>query len=132
MPIKYCQLNIARKLLKDKRYSHHASKLEIYCLAGVADSFRIDPFQSEHFGHSVPYVEHFANGKDFFCQIGVLAHLEHTAGAVFTIPDRTGHLLNDHYLPGLWRGEYCNQKSRLFKYIDGRLPGSNDYIPHKN
>lgn len=121
---------IARKLLKDKRFRHHAPKLEIYCIAGVADSFRVDPQMSDHFGRGVPYVEHFANGMDFFCRIGVLAHLERTAGAVFVLPQRTGHLLNDHYIPGIWRGEYCNQRSRLFKYIDGNSPASNDYVRH--
>ncbi|MGB1060869.1 MAG: hypothetical protein ACPGZU_12105 [Ketobacter sp.] len=121
---------IARKLLKDKRYRHHAPKLEIYCIAGVADSFRVDPQLSEHFGRGVPYVEHFANGMDFFCRIGVLAHADNTAGEVFCIPDRTGHLLNDHYIPGIWRGEYCDQKSRLFKYIDGNTPSSTDYVAH--
>lgn len=122
---------IARKLLKDLRYRHHAPKLEIYCVAGVADSFKVDRELSEHFGHSVPYVEHFANGMDFFCRIGVLAHLEHTAGAVFSIPERTGHLLNDHYIPGIWRGEYCGQNSRFFKYIDGNTPASNHYVKHE-
>lgn len=121
---------IARKLLKDRRFRHLAPKLEIYCLAGVADSFRVDPQMSEHFGRGVPYVEHFANGMDFFCRIGVLAHLERTAGAVFVLPQRTGHLLNDHYIPGIWRGEYCNRRSRLFKYIDGATPASNDYVQH--
>ncbi len=121
---------IARKLLKDKRYRHLAPKLEVYCIAGVADSFKIDAELSEHFGRGVPYVEHFANGLDFFCRIGVLAHLEHTAGEVFTIENRKGHLLNDHYLPGIWRGEYCNRKSRLYKYIDGNSPSSSDFVPH--
>ena len=121
---------IARKLLKDKQFRHHAPKLEIYCVAGVADSFRVDAHMTRQFGRSVPYVEHFANGKDFFCRIGVLAYLERTAGAVFVIPNRTGHLLNDHYIPGIWRGEYCNRRSRLFKYIDGNTPGANDYVAH--
>ncbi|HVL02660.1 MAG TPA: hypothetical protein VM553_22730 [Dongiaceae bacterium] len=121
---------IARKLLKDKRYRHHAPKLEIYCIAGVADSFRVDPDLSAHFGRGVPYVEHFANGLDFFCRIGVLAHLDNTSGAVFVLPNRTGHLLNDHYIPGIWRGEYCNKRSRLYKYIDGNTPASNDYVQH--
>ncbi|MGB3620307.1 MAG: hypothetical protein WBA20_03080, partial [Ketobacter sp.] len=121
---------IARKLLKDKRYRHLATKLEVYCIAGVADSFKIDAELSEHFGRGVPYVEHFANGLDFFCRIGVLAHLEHTAGEVFTLPERKGHLLNDHYIPGIWRGEYCNRKSRFFKYIDGHTPTSSDFVPH--
>lgn len=121
---------IARKLLKDKRHRHHAPKLEIYCIAGVADSFRIDPHLSEHFGRGVPYVEHFANGLDFFCRIGVLAHLDNTSGAVFLLPERTGHLLNDHYIPGIWRGEYCNKRSRLYKYIDGNSPAATDYVRH--
>lgn len=121
---------IARKLLKDKQFRHHAPKLEIYCIAGVADSFRVDAQMSEHFGRGVPYVEHFANGMDFFCRIGVLAALEYTSGAVFVLPARTGHLLNDHYIPGIWRGEYCNQRSRLYKYIDGNAPSASDYVQH--
>lgn len=121
---------IARKLLKDKAHRHLAPRLEIYCIAGVADSFRIDGELSEHFGRGVPYVEHFANGLDFFCRIGVLAHLDHTAGEVFTLPTRRGHLLNDHYIPGIWRGEYCKGKSRLYKYIDGNSPASTDFVPH--
>jgi len=121
---------IARKLLKDIRYRHHAPKLEIYCVAGVADSFRVDPDLSEHFGRNIPYVEHFANGLDFFCRVGVLAHLQQTAGAVFCINERSGHFLNDHYIPGIWRGEYCNRRSRFFKYIDGNTPSSTDYVAH--
>jgi hypothetical protein len=120
---------IARKLLKDKKYRHHAHKLEIYCIAGVADSLRVDREQSAHFGRTVPYVEHFANGLDFFCRIGVLAHLEHTAGKVFSLPAKTGHLLNDHYLAGIERGDYCDGKSRLHKYVNGGTPSSVDYVP---
>lgn len=121
---------ISRKLLKDKQFRHHAPKLEIYCIAGVADNFKIDPELTEHFGRGVPYVEHYANGMDFFCRIGLLAHLAQTAGAVFVLPKRTGHLLNDHYLPGIWKGEYCDKRSRLFKYVDGKSPSSSDYVTH--
>ena len=120
---------ISRKLLKDKKYRHLAHKLEIYCLAGVADSFRIDNKLSEEHQRGVPYVEHFVNNLDFFCRIGVLAHLDHTAGAVFST-DRKGHLLNDHYIAPLERGEYCNQTSRLFKYVNGKSPSNSDFVHH--
>jgi hypothetical protein len=76
----------------------------------------------------VPYVEHFVNGLDFFGRIGVLAHLEQTAGVVFNIPDRKGHLLNDHYMAGIERGEYCNRKSRLYQYVDGHEPTPSHFL----
>jgi hypothetical protein len=122
---------IVRKLLKDKQYRHHAHKLEIYCVAGVADSLRLDKPMSETAGRAVPYVDHFANGLDFFCRIGVLAHLEQTAGAVFSIADRTGHLLNDHYLAGIERGDYCNRRSRLFQYVNGGTPYPDHFVHHR-
>ncbi len=122
---------VARKLLKDKKYRHLAPKLEIYCLAGVADSLHVDPELSEKHHRGVPYVEHFVNGMDFFGRIGVLAHLEHTAGAVFCLDQRKGHLLNDHYLPGIERGEYCHRKSRLYQYVDGNEPIENHYVHHE-
>lgn len=121
---------IARKLLKDKKYRYLAPKLEIYCIAGVADSFRIDNAMSQKLQRGVPYVEHFVNGLDFFGRIGVLAHLESTAGAVFCIADRKGHLLNDHYLAGIERGEYCNRQSRLFQYVDGSEPEAHYFVHH--
>lgn len=122
---------IARKLLKDKKYRHLAPKLEIYCLAGVADSLRVDPELSSKYQRGVPYVEHFVNGMDFFGRIGVLAHLEHTAGAVFCLEQRKGHLLNDHYLPGIERGEYCRRQSRLYQYVDGHEPSPKLYVHHE-
>lgn len=121
---------IARKLLKDKKYRHLAPKLEIYCIAGVADSFRLDKAMSEKAGRGVPYVEHFSNGLDFFCRIGVLAHQEHTAGALFNIKDRKGHLLNDHYLAGIERGEYCGGRSRFSRYVNGGVPTEEHYVHH--
>lgn len=120
---------ISRKLLKDKKYRHLAHKLEIYCMAGVADSFRVDSELSEQHQRGVPYVEHFVNTFDFFGRIGVLAHKDHTAGAVFSA-EKKGHLLNDHYVASLERGEYCGQTSRLFKYIDGHSPGPEDFVHH--
>ena len=122
---------VARKLLKDKKYRHLAPKLEIYCLAGVADSLQVDPELSQKHGRGVPYVEHFVNGLDFFGRIGVLAHLQHTAGAVFCLDQRKGHLLNDHYLPGIERGEYCQRKSRLYHYVDGHEPDAKHYVHHE-
>ncbi|MCG8312995.1 MAG: hypothetical protein MI976_07235 [Pseudomonadales bacterium] len=122
---------IARKLLKDKKYRHLAPKLEIYCIAGVADSLRVDKVLSAKHKRGVPYVEHFVNGLDFFGRIGVLAHLEHTAGTVFCAEARKGHLLNDHYLAGIERGEYCHRKSRLYQYVDGGEPSNDGYTHHQ-
>lgn len=122
---------IVRKLLKDPQLKSLTKKLEVYCLAGVADSFRLDPELTESEGRSVPYVEHFANEGDFFAQIGVLAHLERTDGPLFCL-DKTGHLLNEHYLSRLTQGEYCNSNSRLFKYVDGGKPTDTDYITEQS
>lgn len=118
---------IVRKLLKHASTRHLVRKLEVYCLAGVADGLHVEPELSAEAGHPVPYVEHFANGRDYFCRVGILAHLENTAGQVFNIPERTGHLLNEHYLPGIVRGDYCGRHSRLYRYANGREPGARDW-----
>lgn len=118
---------IVRKLLKHRSTRHLVRKLEVYCIAGVADGLHVDAALSGEAGHPVPYVEHFANGRDFFCRVGILAHREQTAGQVFNIPDRTGHLLNEHYLPGIVRGDYCGRRSRLYHYANGREPGERDW-----
>lgn len=119
---------IVRKLLKDPELREHAHKLEVYCIAGVADSLHIDyPLTAEH-GHAVPYVEHFVNGKDFFARIGVLSHYYSTAGAVFVEPRKKGHMLNDHYITGIERGDYCQGRSRLHKYAAGGRPSDKDYV----
>jgi len=119
---------IVRKILKDPELRQHAHKLEIYCLAGVADSLDIDYSLTAEHGHPVPYVEHFANGQDFFARIGVLSHYYATSGAVFVKPEKRGHMLTDHYIPGLRRGDYCQGRSRLSKYVGGLEPSDKDYI----
>jgi hypothetical protein len=119
---------IVRKLLKDPELRDHVHKLEVYCVAGVADSLHIDyPLTAQH-GRAVPYVEHFVNGRDFFARIGVLSHYYSTAGAIFVEPQKKGHMLNDHYITGIERGEYCQGRSRLYKYVGGGHPGDKDYI----
>jgi hypothetical protein len=119
---------IVRKVLKDPELRAHAHKLEIYCLAGVADSMHIDYALTAEHGHPVPYVEHFANGQDFFARIGVLSHYYATAGAVFVRPEKKGHMLTDHYIPGIARGDYCQGRSRLSKYVNGQIPAADDYV----
>lgn len=119
---------IVRKILKDPELRAHAHKLEIYCLAGVADSLHIDYALTAEHGHPVPYVEHFANGQDFFARIGVLSHYYSTSGAVFVCPERKGHMLTDHYIAGIRRGDYCQGRSRLSKYVAGNEPGTQDYV----
>ena len=120
---------IVRKLLRHASTRHLVKKLELYCIGGVADSLEVDYTLSQEVGHPVPYVEHFANGRDYFSQIGVLSHLDSTAGTVFCVPERTGHLLNEHYLAGIARGDYCNRSSRLYRYVRGREPGDQDFMP---
>jgi hypothetical protein len=68
-------------------------------------------------------VEHFANGRDYLAQIGILSHLDSTAGTVYCLADRPGHLLNEHYLPAIARGDFCQRHSRLYGYVRGREPG---------
>ncbi|MDF1820658.1 MAG: hypothetical protein P1U64_03755 [Alcanivoracaceae bacterium] len=120
---------IVRKLLRHASTRDLVKKLELYCIGGVADSLEVDPQLTREAGHPVPYVEHFANGRDYFSQIGVLSHLDSTAGTVFCIPERSGHLLNEHYLAGIARGDYCNRTSRLYRYARGREPGDENYMP---
>ena len=120
---------IVRKLLRHASTRHLVRKLELYCIGGVADSLDVDYSLSAEAGHPVPYVEHFANGRDYFSQIGVLSHLDSTAGTVFCITARSGHLLNEHYLAGIARGDYCNRNSRLYRYARGREPGDQDFMP---
>lgn len=114
---------IVRQLLRSEATRLLAEKLEIYCIAGIADSLESDVTLSRVSGRPVPYVEHFANGRDYFSRIGILSHLDSTSGTVFCIPARTGHLLNQHYLAGIARGDYCQRSSRLYRYARGRDPG---------
>lgn len=120
---------VVRKVLKDPALRLHAHKLEVYCIGGAADSLHTDHALSAEHGHSVPYVEHFANGKDFFARVGVLAHYHDTSGAIFVAANKKGHMLNDHYIKGIGRGDYCDQRSRLYKYANGGEAGTQDYIP---
>ena len=114
---------IVRKLLRSSSTRHLVKKLELYCIGGVADSLEVDPQLTLAAGHTVPYVEHFANGRDYLSQIGILSHLDSTAGTVYCLAERRGHLLNAHYLPAIARGDYCQRRSRLYQYVRGREPG---------
>lgn len=120
---------IVRKLLRHASTRDLVKKLELYCIGGVSDSLEVDHALSREAGHAVPYVEHFANGRDYFAQIGILSHLDTTSGTVFCIPERAGHLLNHHYLAGIARGDYCNRTSRLYHYVRGREPSDTDFLP---
>ncbi len=119
---------LVRALLRHAATRHLVSRLELYSVGGVADSLQMDPALTAQAGHPVPYVEHFANGHDFFAAVGILSHLDSTAGTVFCIPERTGHLFNEHYLAGIARGDYCNRRSRLYHYVRGREPGETDFM----
>lgn len=122
---------IMRKLLKHEHTKELAKQLEIYCIGGVADSMRICPIQTEEHNRPVPYIEHFANEGDFFARIGVFAYENSTNGKLFR-RDSKGHLLNNHYIGGIVRGEFCDGESRLHKYVDGQIPTDDDFhsCPH--
>ncbi|EKF74838.1 hypothetical protein A11A3_06385 [Alcanivorax hongdengensis A-11-3] len=113
---------IVRKLLRHESTRPLVKKLELYCIGGVADSLDVDPALSLAAGHPVPYVEHFANGRDYLAQVGILSHLDSTAGTLYCLANRSGHLLNRHYLAGIARGDYCQGRSRLYQYVRGRQP----------
>jgi len=114
---------IVRKLLRHPSTRPLVKKRELYCIGGVADSLDIDPQLTLAAGHPVPYVEHFANGRDYLAQLGILSHLDSTAGTVYCMAARPGHLLNEHYLPAIVRGDFCQRRSRLYGYVRGREPG---------
>lgn len=120
---------IVRKILKDPVLRRCAHKLEVYCIGGASDSLYIDYALTAEHGHTVPYVEHFANGKDFFARVGILANYHSTCGAIFFIANRKGHMLNNHYIKGIARGDYCDGRSRFVKYANGGEPGAQDYVP---
>lgn len=113
---------IVRKLLRHPSTRDLVKKLELYSIGGMADSLELDPGLTLAAGEPVPYVEHFANGRDYLAQTGVLAHLDSTAGTVYCLAQRSGHLLNSHYLPAIVRGDYCQRQSRFYRYAHGRDP----------
>jgi len=120
---------IARNLKNNPEDNHLLEKLEIYTVAGVADSFKVCETSSKVHNRPVPYVEHFANDQDFFSLIGTLAYEDNTDGKLFR-NDKKGHLFNDHYIGGIMRGDYCNGESRLYKYVGGGQPTDSDYHSH--
>ena len=80
---------IVRKPLRSSS-TLSGQKLELYCIGGVADSLEVDPQLTLAAGHTVPSVEHFANGRDY-SQIGILSHLDSIAGTVYCLAERRGY-----------------------------------------
>jgi hypothetical protein len=118
---------IVSELLKDKDTRQLAHKLEIYSFACAADSLATDRGLSERYKRTVPYVEHFANGKDIVSNLGVLSNRQKTDGELYVANEKKGHLFNDHYIGGVARGDYCHGLSRLSKYVGGSTPANTDY-----
>lgn len=101
--------NIVRTLLQDHNITDEDLRLlEIYTFGSAACS------QPNRRG--LPYSEHFANGYDFVARVGILHHRYKVFGKLFVAEERSGHLLNTHYLSGLADGCY-GKGSRLFDYI---------------
>lgn len=105
--------DVANKLVNNPENASMLANLEIYTFASAADEMSAHPELSEQFGRLVPYYEHFANGHDFVARIGAIGCRDNIDGQLFTSPDRTGHLLNAHYLAAFEKGEYCGKKSTL-------------------
>ncbi|QSP95517.1 hypothetical protein LPB19_03610 [Marinobacter salinisoli] len=101
------------KLMADRGWCLDQGALEIFTIAGAQDEWPHIPNV---------YAEHFANERDFVARIGVIAFSEEMQSPVHTRPDATGHLLNDHYLGALARGDYCGGKSKLFGYLNRESP----------
>ena len=118
---------VVSELLKNKDTRQLAHKLEIYSFACVADSLTTDGALSERYKRAVPYVEHFANGKDIVSNLGVLSNRQETDGELYVAKQKKGHLFNDHYIGGVARGDYCHGHSRLSKYVGGSTPADTDY-----
>jgi hypothetical protein len=114
--------DVANALVQSLKDKSLLANLEIYTFASAADEMNAHKQLSEQFGRLVPYYEHFSNGHDFVARIGAIGCRDNIAGQHFVSPDRTGHLLNAHYLPAFEQGEYCQKKSRLFGYTGGKTP----------
>jgi len=94
--------NVAKVLLKANL---DLSKVEFFTIAGAQDEFP-----------DGVVVEHFGNMKDYVFRVGAKHYEKYNAGPMFT-RDATGHLMNMHYLEGIYRGEYCSGQSNLYRYI---------------
>lgn len=99
-------------------------RLEVYTFGCAAtEMFTVRDLTT---GALVPFYEHYANKKDYVARIGVLKDTEKFPG--FLLPGKVfvrhseGHLLGEHYLPGLVAGLYLcqtdqSQQSQLASYI---------------
>jgi len=97
-------------------------RLEVFTFGCAATEF----FQvrDKLTGDLVPFYEHYGNHSDFVAQIGALRDRSEYPfpGAIFTRM-KEGHLLGEHYLPGVVEREYqCSTgstivQSRLYSYL---------------
>eukprot|EP01104_Vermistella_antarctica_P013030 TRINITY_DN3876_c0_g1_i2.p1 TRINITY_DN3876_c0_g1~~TRINITY_DN3876_c0_g1_i2.p1 ORF type:complete len:411 (+),score=94.79 TRINITY_DN3876_c0_g1_i2:172-1404(+) len=95
----------------------HFAKLEVYMFAAACDHV-YNPDEMVH-------VEYFANHHDLVAQFGILApelhHSKYTKSHTFYNADRTGHILNEHYLNKFEEQPYAGPdkkiKSRLYGYL---------------
>ena len=97
--------NVAKIL---QSYGFELDNVEFYTIAGAHDEFP-----------QVPMVEHFGNEKDYVYRIGAKHYQARIYGEQY-VRDLGGHLLNRHYLTGIYNGDYCAGRSRLHKHIQSK------------
>jgi len=94
------------------------SRIEIYTIGGAECTY----YQTVHSAtnEAIPYYEHFVNKNDFSARLGVLGTISNTPGSIY-MRDVEGHLLGEHYLPGIVNREYYEKNGRktprLYSYL---------------
>lgn len=106
---------IVNRLVNDEKNHELAEKLEVYTFASAANYMEKHDELTEEKKELVPYMEHFANTKDFISRIGILHYKDEIEGYLYT-NNSSGHLLNIHYLVQFLNGDF-GKTNKLFKYI---------------
>jgi hypothetical protein len=113
---------IVSRLMQDEKHYHLACKLELYTFGNASNKLILKNNISENAIDSdfMPFIEHFANTRDFVAQISVIHYSDRIEGKLYTC-DSIGHFLNIHYLPNLVDGRY-GDSNKLCSYIKNKLP----------
>jgi len=112
---------IVSKLMNDNSNKHLANKLELYTFGNASNKLILSNINQENTNiENSPFIEHFANSRDFIAQISVIHYKDRIAGSLYTC-DSIGHFLNIHYLPNLVSGKF-GETNKLSSYIINEIP----------
>lgn len=121
---------IVNLLVNDEENHHLAEKLEVYTFASATNYMEKHEVLTKSRNTMTPYIENYANLKDFIARIGVLHYKDQVEGHLFT-NDSSGHLLNIHYLVQFSKGLF-GQQSKLYEYMkEAELFKANLIAPSK-